>query len=238
MLGFSPISSSPIASSNGTFLLTCIVPSVALQSSTPSIGVSSPSSVSLKISNAEAYSSSAINVLSPQIILSLPNCIINASAVLTGSVPVVSLSPISANYSAGMVNNVTVSSVTLTPFSAGLSISSSALGVVGQIGMSKADGIPISSAARTGTLIPVALTGVIGSINASSNPIAGINSINIILPSTIVSATSNVTAGLASINFGAMGIAHTFTYFIRSSSYILLGSRTTEVKLFSRGKFI
>jgi len=51
-----------------------------------------------------------------------------------------------------MVNNVTVSSVTLTPFSAGLSISSSALGVVGQIGMSKADGIPISSAARTGTL--------------------------------------------------------------------------------------
>ena len=216
MLGFSPISSSPIASGSGTFLLTCIVPSVALQSSTPSIGVSSPSSVSLSAGKAEAYSSSVINV--------------------------------------------TVSSITLTPFSTGLNISSSALGVLGQIGRSKADGIPVSSAARTGTLIPVALTGVIGSIkassnpiaginsinimlpsmivSASSNPIAGINSINIMLPSMIVSATSNITAGVASINFGAMEVAHTFTYFIKSSSYILLGSRTTEVKLFSRGKFI
>ena len=210
MLGFSPISASSLSTTSS--IIARQVPYITLKSPIPSIGVGLLAGINTISAGGVAEFSSLATGDGTSINLTIPTLIVNAGSSIAGGIAGLALTTIPATYAASKTNNVTISSLSLSTFSTGLNVSSSFTSNPSQINLATANGIPISSAARTGTVIPLTLTSFSGTI----------------------SATSAVVAGITSINFGAMEVAHTFTYFIKSSSYILLGARSSEVKLSSR----
>jgi len=232
MLGFSPISASSLSTTSS--IIARQVPYITLKSPIPSIGVGLLAGINTISADGVAEFSSLATGDGTSINLTIPTLIVKAGSSIAGGIAGLALTTIPATYAASKTNNVTISSLSLSTFSIGLNVSSSFTSNPSQINLATANGIPISSAARTGTVIPLTLTSFSGTISATSDAIASINSINMSLPTVFISATSAVVAGITSINFGAMEVAHTFTYFIKSSSYILLGARSSEVKLSSR----
>ncbi len=233
MFGFNSISAGAFSDTYISAIGGSVAP-INLLSASPSIGISEVPTISFTNLDYDFSATSVVEGDVGVIWFTLPIVSLNSTVNVSSTVSNIVLATATGTFAASKANVVTVPAIGLNTFSAILAISSKPIVSVPLIAINTLAGIVSSSVSRSVVVPSIGVTNIPATISASYGSFSLVDSVDFSTLAAELNVSSFASGGTSSINFGAMEIAHTFTYRIKDSVVIMLQSRDTNIICHSR----